>query len=1043
MADAHYFHSTLYKLNAEARAHVIERFNTAVNDVAARCWYDDTQDLFELRCPGVIGPIADEALGNAITSYIDEELKAAERQDRPPNAVRFPESTFDAEIIAPVDDEDLHYEGPADETSGSALTPRQSVGLHAKQTRIFHIINSESADHLSLKLFRLHELPDGLLERTLGSATDRATIRAVHSGFTCRAAYLEGKSRKPVFNGRVGQPLPPISAAEEADFLDMVDFPTLLGASTLPEVAPTLRPWKFVDGEEASVSQWLAGMGQTVPDEPGQRPDVPRDAKKMLVVDQNPTLGRVRVPKGASFLPADSDDDDEEEATQAVSGGNSFAQLLQAKGGSDFDSEESDTESQASQDSDDTAVGAKTTFSSLLRPAPPAARPTGAVEMNAKATFSGLLQQPRQESKRPAPPPVQANGPPAARPQALDISSVRQSSSTHSQKERAGTSSESASEPKDSFRSYGKPFAAVDTIGLTADAASQARWEIEHPDPQRARTPKGKIQLASTRKQQHTPMSLSTGPESQRLQPPATSASLASVSQATIRSYADSSISPESWANKIVENCTPDTKLVDDTAPSAATARPRWPPGLGPPPGFAQVAPGHQLNFGQPTAAASHASTNDALIGAVDESSTTRPASSKPPPGLSRKLHPTKGYQTPAQHVDEDQIVERIQPQSDEPVVKRYTMRQKTGPRKGKGATATKKSYKVELPLPDPLPPPRVPKIRETPPAATPGNTSTARTGVPAAAEPGSISAVVSVPAAISPNPPLERSLVLQKLEAFLGTTADSVFEIQFGLVLINTDDKALRKNTLSSLNVEFVDVKATWDPRLTTQTKDAHYLCNLTDGTLHCKTLYENHVRDAGGRVLQIPAEIIMCATTGIAEVVRSQVVSEVARCYLHYPVIMWDAMVVQKSGEPLEMPEGIDSFLASLRTIGHSPSFTAIVPPSSPFAVEKVLAKREYSRSMAGGGCLVVTEVQELELSSLNAPQANMQASALPRDEMVAGHKLWWEARIELQDVTALSNAIDMVARMDGIGFENRGPWVRREADGRENVVPENPFW
>lgn len=141
--------------------------------------------------------------------------------------------------------------------------------------------------------------------------------------------------------------------------------------------------------------------------------------------------------------------------------------------------------------------------------------------------------------------------------------------------------------------------------------------------------------------------------------------------------------------------------------------------------------------------------------------------------------------------------------------------------------------------------------------------------------------------------------------------------------------------------------------------------------------------------------------------------------------------------------MPEGVENFLLSMRTVNPSPSFTAIVPPSSSFTVEKVFAKREYSRSIAGGS-LVITEVQELGLSSLNAPEANLHASVDQRDDMIGQNRLWWEAKIEVEDpVALLYAATDMVAKMDGVGFDNRGAWERREVDEQESVVPETPFW
>jgi len=83
VSDAHYFHTTLYQFDQQTRQAVITRFNAALNDVAARCWYDVEHDLFELRCPNNLGPNADEALADAIKATIVTELRVAERDEVP------------------------------------------------------------------------------------------------------------------------------------------------------------------------------------------------------------------------------------------------------------------------------------------------------------------------------------------------------------------------------------------------------------------------------------------------------------------------------------------------------------------------------------------------------------------------------------------------------------------------------------------------------------------------------------------------------------------------------------------------------------------------------------------------------------------------------------------------------------------------------------------------------------------------------------------------------------------------------------------------
>lgn len=79
--DAQYFHSTLYRFNAEGRQAIVHRVNATLNDASARCFYDAERECFELRCPTSIGPQADEALANTIRDYIVQEQLASEGED--------------------------------------------------------------------------------------------------------------------------------------------------------------------------------------------------------------------------------------------------------------------------------------------------------------------------------------------------------------------------------------------------------------------------------------------------------------------------------------------------------------------------------------------------------------------------------------------------------------------------------------------------------------------------------------------------------------------------------------------------------------------------------------------------------------------------------------------------------------------------------------------------------------------------------------------------------------------------------------------------
>ena len=45
MAEAKYYHSTLYQFTPEAYRDVVNRFYVSMQDVSARCWYDTEQDV--------------------------------------------------------------------------------------------------------------------------------------------------------------------------------------------------------------------------------------------------------------------------------------------------------------------------------------------------------------------------------------------------------------------------------------------------------------------------------------------------------------------------------------------------------------------------------------------------------------------------------------------------------------------------------------------------------------------------------------------------------------------------------------------------------------------------------------------------------------------------------------------------------------------------------------------------------------------------------------------------------------------------------------
>ncbi|TKA44762.1 hypothetical protein B0A54_04713 [Friedmanniomyces endolithicus] len=499
MTEATYFHSTLYKFNEHARRDVIMRFNEAMNDISARCWYDTISDIFELKSPGDIGAVADEILAGVIAKYVEEEVATAERDDvsqsvccwegrsahrvaqREPNIERFPDSSFDDMFTNDAPIAAIH-----------SAPPLQSTPALPNLT--LHLINTEDSSP-ALKLFRLSELPAGLLERVLADPGDPVQRKMIDSGYTCRAVCAAGSGRgEDVFNGRIGQPLPALSQEEEAAFLGQAPFQTRIGTSANteaererererePEHEPEVRQWRFKEGHEVNFRQWLNGMGKTELYDPDERDVlIPQDAASMLVSDQLPALGRVRVAKGAQALAAESEYDSGR-GEPSMSKLPSFSALLGAKatGDSESDSSENALE-EASSETDKTTKGGRANFRSLLArngtPQTPPSRNDG---------------KSRHRAPVPLPPVVHSESvTPITRPQvdrSIPIRSARTSDDTESMPR--------ADQHLHQLQSYGREWAAVDNIGLTALPDSQALWQVEHPS--KRKTPrKRRIQLAT------------------------------------------------------------------------------------------------------------------------------------------------------------------------------------------------------------------------------------------------------------------------------------------------------------------------------------------------------------------------------------------------------------------------------------------------------------------------------------------------------------------------------------------------------------------
>ncbi|EMC93124.1 hypothetical protein BAUCODRAFT_150496 [Baudoinia panamericana UAMH 10762] len=1057
MADANYFHTTLYAFSDAAQKTVITRFHSRMNDTAARCWYDAELQLFELRCPSNIGFNADEVLADIVSEYMDQELKDAERRERAPEIVRFPESTLEAQPL----------EGLGLDETAVPVSSIKPQATPIAPPPVLHLIDTESAAAApQMKLFRLEDLPEALLERVLGQPADKKTERAVRSGLTCRAVRSEGqRACSIVFNGRLGEQLPDLHETEEADLLSMAPFQTLMGDVAVEAPEPKVSHWRFQKGyENIDVKQWLGGMGQAEvydPEAPEAAPSMPKDTWKLLARDEHAGTGRIRMPKGANMLQAESEAEDEmsDDSDDALKPGPSgFGSLLKAQ---------DDSENDIDLDAEPSPGSGPTTFSSLL----------GTQHKERTQPASGRAQAPLLLAVITS----MTDYVPGGQDSAIVLSEAC-ADEEHSE---AGT-----------FMSYGKAFAIVDTIGLTASARSQAEWELQ-ASPPRKRQPKGKVQLAqrpsinpllpiATNKGRPTTLTTADGPPIHLLHGSSSKAARDYEGPATVRSPAGYHLQNETapWEHWIVQSSAPQDRLIDDLAPPSMPLI-RLPPGLAPPPSHSKGA--DSVTADHPTPAYAQPTATLIDIDENEEFPVLRRSQIMPPPGLTRKpLRPTVSVSTSQQllYVEPsiNDVVERLQAPGVESSPVRITMRQRALKKgKGKAATVPKAAFKAELPLPEPLlerkdvssrsllivkqhvqpsshPPVQQRSRRKTVSRDTFGPLQSDNKDKPSATNKLAVDAgpvtTTCGPDAVDEQTPAstsitteanaahEQSATVSELQAFIDrllfTHHRACVVAQVGLILFTHTDKSKRKAAFTASRLEAEVIKnVQFLPRLTTATSDAWHVLGMVSAAspLEAHASYEFHVRGVDGHM-----HIKRCgAEKCLLPACDDQVYGT---AFVHYPFRVWDARYEVRA---LENDNNVDpafqQFVKSITTTEEAPSFYAGVPQHR-FSVEKALAKRDYIRVTHERAKVIVTEVQDLILQSMDHPVANLQATCPSRQEMMDEHRLWWEVKVEYadcRDAGFLQRLVDsLVTQMDGVGYANKGPWERRQDPAVTEMAP-----
>jgi hypothetical protein len=456
------------------------------------------------------GEHVDTILTDIINTYMEEELSAAERYERVPTIRRFPESEIDR------DGSDDQATVPS-ATAPQQQPPAMSATPPISQTKHFVRAPPQS----NFKLFRLRQMPDGVLERALTPHNSTAR-KAVSQGFSIRAVRFDKDRNDYSFNGRVGVPIQtsdisPEPLLDSPSFTPLSDLRADIQEEASDEEPMPLKRWKFSEGQHPTPKQFLAFMGSTEPADPDEMPEMPAETRKFIErPDHGPTAtaGRARVPKARSIASNDSSEDEQSD-----------------------DDEEPNT------------AGKRLAFASMLSGRRSQSRPeTVSVCEEAgsnKSTFASLFQN-------------RTGGP---EPDAIHRASHFDQSTLAQEANMTAISvadTVDQTDNYDSFPEYTRKYAVTDHVGLTANPSYVAEWDLENLSPRRRRLHRSGVAARSTVSSTLSPLSpIPTG-----------------------RSDQSRTTAPTSnWENQRVAQDVPQGVLVDVGAPqSHTTVRP--PPGF-------------------------------------------------------------------------------------------------------------------------------------------------------------------------------------------------------------------------------------------------------------------------------------------------------------------------------------------------------------------------------------------------------------------------------------------------------------------------------
>ena len=996
-----------------------------------------------MTSPSPIGQQANTALKDVLSEYVDEELATAEREDvsTVPSPPRLPQILTSSPQRPPAITvfPDMLYEGEFAERTDVAQfsmldKPETSLKLphcNPAATNItLHSVNLENSSNSVILIFRLSQLPDGLVDRIL-SPNDTDSTASIKYGMTARTVRWDSRNEVYMFNGRVGSPIylttsPNAQVLLTSKFTAMTDQRPYHGTAA-QDVDVPVRTWKFKDGEDPDTNRFLQWMGKIEEVDPEEKPEEPEDGAGFRAHSSiaQPPQGRPRVPKVTAADDSDdesNDSDDESQKSAPTRSGNNIYNIfgLTASGG------QVPTNNMTSSSS--RIVLGRTGETPIIDSPPPfpvnaATVPSAIPACEPNSYTSSLVASDESE--------------------AVDRKSTGRSSSDHN----------SISTYSTGIPTYDRNHAVVDKIGLGGHAANRATWEHENVAPKKTTTNRSGI----ARRQMLTTMD-----STQSLLATRTGSSAASTTSYVPPSasfqYMDDPLSPQKWTKKVTQPQSAGEKLIDFAGSVRGGQTTREPPGLkqfgrkripSHSPDYASNQAQDLDNVSSSRAVPSQLRTRQTTFQDRDLAASPRKKASMASPQTS--IAGSRSMEARRTANDREFINERLYIAPDVAKLKRYTMGQKA-PKRSKKPYKKPAPVKAVLEKPDPIPPAQSKKSKKE--ANTSNGAARPPTRSQAPNEPlGSLPNKAKEPSASS-SPPMTAIEELLRSTISSNTLEGAVINASFGMILMrHTEPKdflkgAINKEKLQTrLRAAGDSLRTSFFPRLTTSATDALFLLDMIPGSSVSATMeYEVLVKNAEGsiRIVRIN-QSDRCAV----QVVCPD--ASLRTTYIHYPLRIWDAKVtVEAPGLDTSMADVATKFAASMQTTDEAPSFVAMLPPAS-FGIDKVYAKRSFYKTVADGVELKVVEVQELQLMSIDSDRYNVKATALSAADMINGQRLWWECGLSAQlvddDSAATLQAVidEMVIQMDGVGYGNKGPWEKEQVDvAAESVAsPEPPFW